>query len=172
MPTTPRGITYPASAGHTRIWEHLETIAETIDDALGWRIRVQRVAAQSLPSSATTNVSWDTVLEDSTGAVVTPSTGIVVPHTRTYDLGVRLSFDSSSSVGGLLHLVVLRNGENAEMIYRGTPTTPSNPLVVTGRASVACNAGDSLGLAVFHTAGAGRALYGGGGQYPTELNVT
>lgn len=34
MPNTTRGITYPASTAHTRLWEHLQTLAETVDDAL------------------------------------------------------------------------------------------------------------------------------------------
>jgi hypothetical protein len=31
MPTTPRGIEYPDSSGHTRLWEHLQTLAEDVD---------------------------------------------------------------------------------------------------------------------------------------------
>ena len=31
MPDTPKGITYPDQIGHTRIWEHLATLAIDAD---------------------------------------------------------------------------------------------------------------------------------------------
>ena len=31
MPTTPLGITYPDSTGHTRTWEHWQQLAEDVD---------------------------------------------------------------------------------------------------------------------------------------------
>lgn len=31
MPTTGRGYVYPSSAGHTRLWEHLQALAESVD---------------------------------------------------------------------------------------------------------------------------------------------
>lgn len=34
MPQTSRGITYPASDGHTRLWEHFQTLANTTNDAI------------------------------------------------------------------------------------------------------------------------------------------
>jgi len=35
MPTTPRGIEYPASTAHTRLWEHFQTLADDVDGLLG-----------------------------------------------------------------------------------------------------------------------------------------
>lgn len=35
MPTTPRGITYPTSSEHTRLWDHLEAVATSADAAIG-----------------------------------------------------------------------------------------------------------------------------------------
>lgn len=35
MPTTASGIVYPDSDAHTRLWEHFQTLAESVDDALG-----------------------------------------------------------------------------------------------------------------------------------------
>jgi hypothetical protein len=34
MPLTPRGLIYPAEADHTRLWEHLENLADSADTAL------------------------------------------------------------------------------------------------------------------------------------------
>jgi hypothetical protein len=39
MPTTPTGIVYPDSAGHTRMWDHLQALADSTHDAIsgdGW----------------------------------------------------------------------------------------------------------------------------------------
>lgn len=46
MPETPRGITYPASDAHTRLWEHFQTLADTVDDAVD-----AAIAASALPDS-------------------------------------------------------------------------------------------------------------------------
>jgi hypothetical protein len=32
MPTTPRGLTYPDDSGHVRMWEHIQQLAEDVDD--------------------------------------------------------------------------------------------------------------------------------------------
>lgn len=32
--TTPRGITYPEAGDHTRLWEHMQTLAEDADDLI------------------------------------------------------------------------------------------------------------------------------------------
>ena len=34
MPATSEGITYPDSSGHTRLWEHLQQLAEDVDALL------------------------------------------------------------------------------------------------------------------------------------------
>jgi hypothetical protein len=34
MPTTPLGLVYPASGEHTRVWEHLQTLATGVDTLL------------------------------------------------------------------------------------------------------------------------------------------
>lgn len=34
MPSTPRGIVYPAASDHTRTWEHWQSLAETADAAI------------------------------------------------------------------------------------------------------------------------------------------
>lgn len=39
MPNTAEGVTYPDSGGHTRLWEHLQTLATTVTTALQARIK-------------------------------------------------------------------------------------------------------------------------------------
>lgn len=59
MPATARGITYPDDAGHTRLWDHLQTVAETTDaalDDLGVPVERQKGAA-NMPASGSTYAS-------------------------------------------------------------------------------------------------------------------
>ncbi|MBQ1039283.1 hypothetical protein [Micromonospora sp. C81] len=69
MPTTPLGFTYPASTGHGRIWEHLQTMAQNIDGTLQGRTPLQGNA--SLSSNYTLTAS----MADLTGASVTINIG-------------------------------------------------------------------------------------------------
>lgn len=39
MPTTPLGLTYPLSSEHTRLWEHLQNLAESADDAISLLVK-------------------------------------------------------------------------------------------------------------------------------------
>lgn len=43
MPQTGRGIIYPDSSGHTRLWEHLGSLAQSADDAIGGLLPIPRV---------------------------------------------------------------------------------------------------------------------------------
>lgn len=38
MPETPLGITYPAETDHTRLWEHFQSLAESVDGVVGGAI--------------------------------------------------------------------------------------------------------------------------------------
>lgn len=45
MPQTTRGIVFPDSTGHTRLWEHYQTLAETADTAIGGTLTLTQVLA-------------------------------------------------------------------------------------------------------------------------------
>ena len=47
MPTTGLGFTYPASTGHARIWEHVQTLAEDVNDVVSNRTPLQGQGALS-----------------------------------------------------------------------------------------------------------------------------
>jgi hypothetical protein len=71
MPTTGRGILYPGSTDHNRLWEHLQSLATTADTAIG--VAVDSVSAkmfgsvtQSVPSGATTLLALNTTEHDAT----------------------------------------------------------------------------------------------------------
>jgi hypothetical protein len=53
MPETPRGIIYPESDAHTRLWEHLQNLADSVDDAIA-----DAAAAAALPDSGWTAVPY------------------------------------------------------------------------------------------------------------------
>lgn len=46
MAQTARGITYPASDAHTRLWEHFQSLAQTVDSAI-----TAAIAAAATPDS-------------------------------------------------------------------------------------------------------------------------
>lgn len=63
MPATPRGITYPDGTGHTRLWEHLQAVADTADTAIG-------AAAAAVEAAA-----WTTYTPSLTAATTNPVLG-------------------------------------------------------------------------------------------------
>lgn len=54
MPDTALGITYPASTGHARIWEHLQALAEDVDALL---TKPPTGSASSTTTQTTTSTS-------------------------------------------------------------------------------------------------------------------
>lgn len=61
MPDTPNGLTYPDSAGHTRLWEHIQALAEDVDRELTERVVAhpdvagKRMVWKELPSAGVTD---------------------------------------------------------------------------------------------------------------------
>lgn len=61
MPETPRGITYPDSSAHTRLWEHFQELALDIDNLLGALPFRMAAGSQSLSASSASNPSTITL---------------------------------------------------------------------------------------------------------------
>ena len=38
MPTTSKGLPYPSSSDHTRLWEHFQALAEALDAMIPYRV--------------------------------------------------------------------------------------------------------------------------------------
>ena len=78
MPTTPKGLVYPDSSGHTRIWEHLQTLASGVDSKLGifgqlaQNIHLQEYAAGNTNAAGFRNLTHT--------AGWTPSGALVIPR--------------------------------------------------------------------------------------------
>lgn len=155
MPDTPNGFTYPGSGSHTRIWEHMQTLAEQIDAALnpapvtfaaapgaGWsvvlasyvklgplvalRVTVNRTGA-TITAAASGNISPDTLIASGLPAAIRPALTVPVPVFRTSEtLGVAL---------GSVH--IRTNGElYLTDMYPSATIDTSLPLVVRGVYSV------------------------------------
>jgi len=50
MPETPNGIIYPDASAHTRLWEHFQALADSVDTALGSLLSPS--VSTSLPASS------------------------------------------------------------------------------------------------------------------------
>jgi hypothetical protein len=64
VPSTSRGYTYPDSTGHTRIWEHIEELADDVDTDLAAVLALLpvRMAAGSISVTLTAATSGFTAI--------------------------------------------------------------------------------------------------------------
>lgn len=76
MPDTPLGFTYPASTGHSRLWEHLQELANDVDAYL------------ALPDEVVVDIGLDTNLITATAfaALPKPVAGTITNPSSTYAL--------------------------------------------------------------------------------------
>lgn len=115
MPTTGTGLTYPASSGHTRLWEHLQTLAQNVHAAIagdGWtdypcEIRTDTGTGPA-PGSVITFARYrkigktvDVMMEGSTPTAVTNCAVMLpaaagVPYRRYLNCGTLRVFPDSS----------------------------------------------------------------------------
>ncbi len=151
MPSTPRGITYPDSAAHTRLWEHLQTLAQSVDAALANKpfIRVHRLAAQPIAANTEVPISWDTVIENVGFAVpALPNAVVTVPKAGLYRIDGKVG--ASPAAGSLYH-VGLHLPTGALNLARFVTTGAANPVVAGGSVVQRLTAGQTLDLFLFAT---------------------
>lgn len=113
MPTTPRGLTYPDSAGHTRLWEHLQTLAGDVEDALNRPVPMCRMAGVAdVVSTTGTNMTYDFGVGDieyDTDAMCDPTNDrIVIKTAGYYVFAGQLLW--SSNANGYRSLLIQKNG--------------------------------------------------------------
>lgn len=51
MPQTPLGITYPAETDHTRLWEHFQSLAESVEGLITARFQIVTATASWVSAS-------------------------------------------------------------------------------------------------------------------------
>lgn len=137
MPNTPRGLVYPDAGGHTRLWEHLQTLAETTDGALAALLGIGPWTNMT-PASGSGTCRWR-------GITLAPDLAFVC---------VQLGLGSlSSTTGTVFNIVTAANG--IPVGFR--------PTVVAQWAAVRTNVSGLVGMVQVTTDGAVQGLYVSGG---------
>lgn len=121
---TPRGITYPESTDHNRLWEHHQTMAEDVDDIL----TIDRVQAEDTTSRTTSSNTYGNASGGAFSATVTvPRSGSVfvslrVTQRNSTTANTITSWNASGSTSGALY----SNNDNAAVINGQTYNIPSS----------------------------------------------
>lgn len=158
MPTTPSGIVYPDSTGHTRLWEHLQALAESVESALPIgkpSAKITTAATQSLPNAAFTTILFSSTVWDSTGTMADlAGERIVVPDAGVYLVTAKASFTTSST--GRRIVAVHVNGVEAERMEVGTGFI--NILTIPVQLNLA--AGAAVSMQQYQSSGGALDTYG------------
>lgn len=121
---TPRGITYPESTDHTRLWEHIQEVAEDVDDIL----TIDRVQAEDTTSRTTSSNTYANASGGAFSATVTvPQSGSVfvsmrVTQRNSMAANTITSWNATGSTSGSLYA----NNDNAALINGQTYNLPSS----------------------------------------------
>src|SRR5690349_3446201 len=118
---------------------------------------VSREAAQSIPNSAETDISWDTQLVDTDGMITTPSTNITIQRPGVYILQHSVDFVPNTTGIRTTHIGVNGN-EIAE--NGGDPSTISDTGLVCS-AITALNQNDVVTAWVYQSSGAALNIQSG-----------
>lgn len=152
MPSTGLGIVYPASTDHTRMWEHLQATAESVDDLFD-RCGVKMHHTQSIVSNTPTNILWGTEDEDTHGFHSGASATVTIPagkggiYAITFGvLFTGLSTSGSRQLGSIVITSAVTGGHLD--IYRDRTDILDDRLVVS--VTLPLLAGDSFTCDAFH----------------------
>lgn len=152
--------------------KRLETFdgAEWVSPDRPAHLFVRRVATQSLPTNSTTAIVFDTVEESDGFTYSAPSASVTVPADGVYDVHGAIA-TAIQGTGQLLHYTLQVDGSSVAVLHRGG-ASPNQPSVMGRSKRLRLNAGQTVGLAVFHNTGATETTYDGSGQYRTELQIS
>lgn len=110
MPNTARGLTYPDSSGHTRLWEHLQELADDVEAMLNRPVpmcRMEMSADQIENNSTLTTVDFGTgVVAYDTDTMADPANDRLVIKTPGYyvvSAGIGWSTNSTGYRALLVH---------------------------------------------------------------------
>lgn len=99
MPTTERGLVYPDSAGHTRLWDHLQALADSVEAEFD-----RQPFAPVTGTDATLNTGSQTVwTTDPNPAIATfaaPASGRVKVTFTAYMVNTAASTSTGNAYGG------------------------------------------------------------------------
>lgn len=116
---TAKGITYPESTDHTRIWEWLQEIAQDVNTLI-------TVGTPAEAEDVTSTTTTSTTFTDTSGGVF--STSLVVPPSGTVVISIRSTHRNSSTNNTLTHFeavgsvsgTVVSASTSASLIVNGT----------------------------------------------------
>lgn len=118
---TSKGITYPESTDHTRIWEHIQEVAQDVNGL----ITIASSEAEDTSSRTTTSTTYTDASGGAFSAAVTvPPSGSVVVSIRSTqrNSGSLNTVTSWRGVGSTSGTVYTEN-DNAALIWSGGGTT-------------------------------------------------
>lgn len=142
MPTTGRGYTYPASTGHTRLWEHLQTLATNINDdvvnlaapplAVLRQTTGQTIANNVFAAITLTTEDIDTANGHSTSSNTSRYTA---QRAGYYQVSGRVSFVTSATAQRTGKLTkngadIASSGNNIQAMSGGQTMCPVLPVIV------------------------------------------
>ena len=165
MPDTANfGITYPSNTGHTRIWEHLQVLADDADAAL---VDVEkqpcciarRAVALSIPNNVVTAVTFDTEEFDNDGCFTASSTNVTVKTAGVYSISATCSFAINAT--GVRFMDVLVNGTKVNGAYSFTAGA-GNPTTLTATCLRLCAVNDIVTMTAYQTSGGALNVEGPG----------
>lgn len=115
---TSKGITYPESTDHTRLWEHFETLADDVNDLL----TVGDNEAEDTSSRTTTSTSYTDASGGafSTTITVPPSGRVMVAVRSTQRNSTTLNTITSWQAVGSTSGTVYSANDGAAIIVKGT----------------------------------------------------
>jgi hypothetical protein len=116
-------------------------------------IVAQRVAAQSIPNSAFTAISWDTELQDNDNQLTVPTSSLVLPNPGVYVGFGGVQFAGSAS--GSRTATTFKNGGEIVGSGQDAPANASGTRIICGAVFTGV-AGDIISVNVFQ--GSGGAL--------------
>jgi hypothetical protein len=175
MPNTQRGLTYPASTAHTRMWEHIQALADTSETALDalddvhvgtiWRGVDHNIATGTVTKYQLTTALDPTKhpLRGMTADVANAQ--LIVNKAGLYDITLRAAFAVNAT--GYRGFIIYRStGGVAEIQasdYRSPAPSTSTICTLTAQA-VPCKVGDLIYASLVHTAGVTLAANGANGN--------
>lgn len=77
MPQTPLGLTYPASGDHTRLWEHIQALADDLD-AILQEVKIVKSGTVSVPltnGEGAVDVAFATAFPSTPNVLLSAQTG-------------------------------------------------------------------------------------------------
>ena len=140
MPTTSNeGLTYPSSSSNTNLWEHFQTLAEDVDDALTLR------QGRGIPVDPTTTTSDGTATSGTTDTrdAVLGNYQFTAVSGRRYR--IMCTFLLNGSVANDRFICQIRDGGGS------TPTSASTSVTATSKLTVVTGSNGREGVVLSNT---------------------